>query len=180
MKLYAISTKDGNILPGLKLLRNDGKYIDKDSSEIFELTNELEVLPTISAILKSTTNKRFENYVGCEITVRPSNDSKYYCYELQTKFNSNEIDIKNNNVYKLWQYFEEDIAIVIEKSNIFLDIYKLFVSHYKAGGMYFITMDNEHIKIEKRNDIYIYESPDEGNTIYRRKFGQYENKEKIK
>ena len=28
-------------------------------------------------------------------------------------------------------------------------------------------------------DVYIYESPDGGETVYRRRFGEYDNKEKI-
>ena len=37
--------------------------------------------------------------------------------------------------------------------------------------------DSYDIKIYKEMYNYIYESPDEGKTVYRRKFGDYDNRE---
>ena len=37
----------------------------------------------------------------------------------------------------------------------------------------------EYFTNEKNKDVYIYESPDGGETVYRRRFGDYDNREKI-
>jgi len=39
--------------------------------------------------------------------------------------------------------------------------------------------DIMNVKIEDKNDVWIYESPDGGKTVYRRKFGDYDNREKV-
>lgn len=196
MELYLLKfKKDGRILPGLYLWNNNGYFIDKDSGEKYYIEDGYYSLPLLKArlIRVSKNIQRFRNYVGCDITVRHSNlnlknKNSYWCYELQTYFEENDIKFLEESEFILWEYYDEDISIVIDRDTDFEKLWLLFQKHQKEGKACFITYernkpkkmtekDHAMLRTEPPKDneqkIFIYESPDGGNTIYKREFGSH-------
>jgi hypothetical protein len=75
-------------------------------------------------------------------------------------------------MYELWQVVENEPIFLLKKENKFDKIYEEFKS--ASAKMTCVIIRSEatlEFKIG-RDDVFIYESPDNGKTIYKRKFGE--------
>jgi len=86
-------------------------------------------------------------------------------------------------IYELWdikQLTESDEPMpfsLITRSENFFEVYNEFVKQYKLENLCVIILNKQNpIVIGKEN---IFESPDGGKTIYKRKFLDYNNREKL-
>lgn len=75
-------------------------------------------------------------------------------------------------MYELWQVSGDTPLFLLKKNNDFEVIYKEYMQVSK-------TISCSIVHTDSQKTTFIYESPDNGKTIYRRKFGDTSNRVKI-
>lgn len=73
-------------------------------------------------------------------------------------------------MYELWQVAGDSPLILLKKESSFDKIYKEYL---KTNSNISCTI----IHTDSKKSVFIYESPDNGKTIYKRKFGDSERVE---
>jgi hypothetical protein len=71
-------------------------------------------------------------------------------------------------MYELWQVVDNEPLFLLKSDNNFDKIYEAFSKKIKESPCL--------IAHSKEGELYIYESSDNGKTIYKRRFGDYKNK----
>jgi len=81
-------------------------------------------------------------------------------------------------MYELWQVVGNEPFFLLKKENKFDKIYEEFKSANAKMPCVIIRSETSLKSNIRKEDVFIYESPDNGKTIYKRKFGE-EHKNRV-
>jgi len=88
--------------------------------------------------------------------------------------------------YQLWDMVSYGVGepllpfTLLKESDTYDEVYELFKINTEKQNPCVIVLNNEKQKIKIDKKSKIFESPDNGRTVYERYFGDFNNRKKIK
>jgi hypothetical protein len=83
-------------------------------------------------------------------------------------------------MYELWHVVDNQPLFLLKREDKFDKIYEEFKIVSNTRPCVITRTEGPPSPTTGKENVFIYESPDNGKTIYKRKFGEYENKTLVK